>query len=476
MIYVDLSDADNHMKILKIFLSQENLDPNFRFDELANATENLCIAAAYRTDQELLNKEKPGEFTKVPTTSSKNCTFKEAQRGPHYSFLSKIVKKVTILVGYVKRITGSFVQLTCFVKTVLAQTILKGFAIIELIEVVTEETKKKSMRNWQVRDTRELFYSFYRDMHKCIFIVLPLLKGGVFVPEWDYGLVLDEHDNIDILRSPFFDVGFNFDNTIEEYFERIHITLVDTIDDQRKKGRWTIFGRATTVSPPATSTFKDYFTHLLRFLTHTIGIQFTVLPLLKGGVFKLQGQQSNVAFIFSFLHQHEWRSLNGTTVWYLTNTTTSTSFVPRSSTSDSTSTTPSKNTSNGSTLLWWIRSTIKGRKDGGPSLAEPRLFLLRLLPHSKTTSLIYYGSSPTPSAFKWIPSGEDSFPIKHKIQRWWPPVVVTTMVASGGGGRRQVMAAYSSGGWWLIAAMVLASGGGRRWVAKRVAVAGGDDR
>ncbi|KAH0462308.1 hypothetical protein IEQ34_009883 [Dendrobium chrysotoxum] len=119
------------------------------------------------------------------------------------------------------------------------------------------------------------------------FIVLPLLKGGVFqnhpslgkkhqgqqgttssislfftnmneVPEWDYGLILHEHDNIDILRSPFFDVGFDFDNTIEEYFERIHITLVDTIDDQRKKGQWTLFGRATTASPPATSTFKDY--------------------------------------------------------------------------------------------------------------------------------------------------------------------------------------------------------------------------
>ncbi|XP_020577100.1 uncharacterized protein LOC110022480 isoform X2 [Phalaenopsis equestris] len=65
-IYVDLPDAENRMKILKIFLSQENLDPSFRFDELANSTEgysgsdlkNLCIAAAYRPVQELLEKEK----------------------------------------------------------------------------------------------------------------------------------------------------------------------------------------------------------------------------------------------------------------------------------------------------------------------------------------------------------------------------------------------------------------------------------
>lgn len=75
-IYVELPDAENRMKILKIFLSQENLDPSFRFDELANATEgysgsdlkNLCIAAAYRPVQELLEKEKQqGEQS---TTSS----------------------------------------------------------------------------------------------------------------------------------------------------------------------------------------------------------------------------------------------------------------------------------------------------------------------------------------------------------------------------------------------------------------------
>lgn len=65
-IYVDLPDAENRMKILKIFLSQENLDPSFKFEELANTTEgysgsdlkNLCIAAAYRPVQEFLDEEK----------------------------------------------------------------------------------------------------------------------------------------------------------------------------------------------------------------------------------------------------------------------------------------------------------------------------------------------------------------------------------------------------------------------------------
>lgn len=87
---MDLPDAENRMKILRIFLSQENLEPGFRYDELANATEgysgsdlkvrytlilfhfcqlygyifysvgmqNLCIAAAYRPVQELLDEEK----------------------------------------------------------------------------------------------------------------------------------------------------------------------------------------------------------------------------------------------------------------------------------------------------------------------------------------------------------------------------------------------------------------------------------
>ncbi|MQL80133.1 hypothetical protein Taro_012578, partial [Colocasia esculenta] len=65
-IYVELPDAENRLKILKIFLSRENLDPSFGLEELANATEgysgsdlkNLSIAAAYRPVQELLEEEK----------------------------------------------------------------------------------------------------------------------------------------------------------------------------------------------------------------------------------------------------------------------------------------------------------------------------------------------------------------------------------------------------------------------------------
>ena len=38
-ILVDLPDAENRMKILRIILNRENLEPDFQFDKLANATE-----------------------------------------------------------------------------------------------------------------------------------------------------------------------------------------------------------------------------------------------------------------------------------------------------------------------------------------------------------------------------------------------------------------------------------------------------
>jgi ATP-dependent 26S proteasome regulatory subunit len=74
-IYVDLPDADNRLKILKIFLDQENVEPGFQLENLANATEgysgsdlkNLCIAAAYRPVQELLEEEKTSDTNGAPS-------------------------------------------------------------------------------------------------------------------------------------------------------------------------------------------------------------------------------------------------------------------------------------------------------------------------------------------------------------------------------------------------------------------------
>ncbi|KAL3835198.1 hypothetical protein ACJIZ3_009934 [Penstemon smallii] len=65
-IYVDLPDAENRLKILKIILARENLVSGFSFEQLVNDTDgysgsdlkNLCIAAAYRPVQELIEEEK----------------------------------------------------------------------------------------------------------------------------------------------------------------------------------------------------------------------------------------------------------------------------------------------------------------------------------------------------------------------------------------------------------------------------------
>jgi len=97
-IYVDLPDAQNRMKILKILLAKENIESEFGFDELANATEgysgsdlkNLCVAAAYRPVHELLEEENKGcvASSKTSLRSLKLDDFIEAKAkvSPSVSF------------------------------------------------------------------------------------------------------------------------------------------------------------------------------------------------------------------------------------------------------------------------------------------------------------------------------------------------------------------------------------------------------
>ncbi|KAH6801453.1 P-loop containing nucleoside triphosphate hydrolases superfamily protein [Perilla frutescens var. hirtella] len=68
-IYVGLPDVENRSKILKVILKKENLESGFSYEQLANATEgysgsdlkNLCVAAAYRPIEELLEQESKAE-------------------------------------------------------------------------------------------------------------------------------------------------------------------------------------------------------------------------------------------------------------------------------------------------------------------------------------------------------------------------------------------------------------------------------
>ncbi|XP_061949705.1 uncharacterized protein LOC133673088 isoform X1 [Populus nigra] len=96
-IHVDLPDAENRMKILRIILNRENLEADFQFDKLANATEgysgsdlkNLCIAAAYRPVEELLAEEKGGKNGATPALRPLNLEDfiqSKAKVGPSVSF------------------------------------------------------------------------------------------------------------------------------------------------------------------------------------------------------------------------------------------------------------------------------------------------------------------------------------------------------------------------------------------------------
>ncbi|XP_057804567.1 uncharacterized protein LOC131019956 isoform X2 [Salvia miltiorrhiza] len=97
-IYVDLPDADNRHKILKIILARENLETGFPLEQLANSTEgysgsdlkNLCIAAAYRPVQELLEEEiKGGKIDGVPVLRPlrlEDFTHAKTKVGPSVAF------------------------------------------------------------------------------------------------------------------------------------------------------------------------------------------------------------------------------------------------------------------------------------------------------------------------------------------------------------------------------------------------------
>jgi len=65
-ILVDLPDAENRKKILKVILQEEELNPDVNYDEVSNITEgfsgsdlkNLCLSAAYQPIREFLDIEK----------------------------------------------------------------------------------------------------------------------------------------------------------------------------------------------------------------------------------------------------------------------------------------------------------------------------------------------------------------------------------------------------------------------------------
>ncbi|PKU61991.1 hypothetical protein MA16_Dca026056 [Dendrobium catenatum] len=71
-------------------------------------------------------------------------------------------------------------------------------------------------------------------------------------PEINHGFVFNSQGEIDVIQSPFFDLGFGFNNTVEEYVDRILLHLADVVDEQRPTKEWKITGRLPASPPPAT--------------------------------------------------------------------------------------------------------------------------------------------------------------------------------------------------------------------------------
>ncbi|PKU80328.1 Acetolactate synthase small subunit 2, chloroplastic [Dendrobium catenatum] len=60
-------------------------------------------------------------------------------------------------------------------------------------------------------------------------------------PELDHGFVYDDQGQVDILKSLFFDLNLDIDQTVEVYVERITFTLADAIDEQLYSIQWQIY-------------------------------------------------------------------------------------------------------------------------------------------------------------------------------------------------------------------------------------------
>ncbi|KAL0922105.1 hypothetical protein M5K25_006067 [Dendrobium thyrsiflorum] len=66
-------------------------------------------------------------------------------------------------------------------------------------------------------------------------------------PEIDQGFVEDAQGQTDILRSPFFDIRWGYDQSVEDYIDRILYQLTLSIKEHIRPDRWQIVGRPPTL-------------------------------------------------------------------------------------------------------------------------------------------------------------------------------------------------------------------------------------
>ncbi|KAL0918829.1 hypothetical protein M5K25_010870 [Dendrobium thyrsiflorum] len=123
-------------------------------------------------------------------------------------------------------------------------------AVHALLSIDRRE-KKRSLRLWfpHTSNYPELFAIVL--FHTLIYlqVVAPSsFSPWMADPNLDHGFVFDDQGLVDVLHSPFFDIDFENDHTVEEYVDRILFSLATAIDQRRPPVQWQL-----SHPPPVTS-------------------------------------------------------------------------------------------------------------------------------------------------------------------------------------------------------------------------------
>ncbi|KAL0915372.1 hypothetical protein M5K25_015784 [Dendrobium thyrsiflorum] len=93
-------------------------------------------------------------------------------------------------------------------------------------------------------------------------------------PNVDHGFMEDSQGRTNILRSPFFDLNLNVDDSVEDYVDRIIFTLTQVVEEHLPTGPWLIMGRPPIPQSPATfpttKILGSFFLVVISFLVWSI--------------------------------------------------------------------------------------------------------------------------------------------------------------------------------------------------------------
>ncbi|KAL0923468.1 hypothetical protein M5K25_007526 [Dendrobium thyrsiflorum] len=114
-----------------------------------------------------------------------------------------------------------------------------------------EQSSRVNMRNVQVAVQRFLQFSLL----SCRPGNCRLLSGSSSTlkyvvpscmenPELDHGFVYNDQGQVDILKSPFFEVNLEIDRTVEEYIDKIIFSLAAAINVQLSPFQWQIVSKS----------------------------------------------------------------------------------------------------------------------------------------------------------------------------------------------------------------------------------------